>query len=82
MCSIVVFQGVSHGFSIWFFHGSGLQLVIYGLAIALLVLIFVIPSPLIDPKGEGMLSTSSRDARWQLGRKPLGSLEKSSTNGG
>eukprot|EP00435_Cladocopium_sp_Y103_P062463 s381_g24.t1 len=31
----------------------GLQLVIYGLAIALLVLIFVIPSPLIDPKGEG-----------------------------
>jgi hypothetical protein len=53
MCSIVVFQGVSHGFSIWFFHGSGLQLVIYGLAIALLVLIFVIPSPLIDPKGEG-----------------------------
>ena len=49
----VVFQGVSHGFSIWFFHGSGLQLVIYGLAIALLVLIFVIPSPLIDPKGEG-----------------------------
>jgi len=31
----------------------GLQLVIYGLAIALLVLVFVIPSPLIDPKGEG-----------------------------
>ncbi|CAJ1341124.1 unnamed protein product [Effrenium voratum] len=30
-----------------------LQLVIYGLAVALLVLIFVIPSPLIDPKGEG-----------------------------
>mmetsp|Transcript_34640 Transcript_34640/g.79781 ORF Transcript_34640/g.79781 Transcript_34640/m.79781 type:complete len:501 (+) Transcript_34640:27-1529(+) len=30
-----------------------LQLVIYGLAILLLLLVFVIPSPLIDPKGEG-----------------------------
>lgn len=32
---------------------SGLQLIIYGLALALLVLIFVIPSPLIDPAGQG-----------------------------
>ena len=39
--------------------------------------------PWSTPKGRvTMLSTSSRDARWHLGREPLGSLEKTSTNGG
>lgn len=53
--SLFSIYGVSHRVfpNMVFPYGSGLQLVIYGLAIALLVLIFVIPSPLIDPKGEG-----------------------------
>ena len=67
----------------WFFYGSlvaliiplgtGLQLVIYGLAIALLLLIFVIPSPLIDPKGEGHHAEHIKQGRQMV---PLGVLKK------